>query len=65
MWNRSFAKIYPMFSLRDINRMEAEFLQRLDYGMTITAVEYTEHYFSLLEEVRRTELVVCFPRTRI
>lgn len=50
MWNRSFAKIYPMFALKDINRMEAEFLGQLDYCMTIQAEEYTKYYFALQDE---------------
>lgn len=50
MWNRSFAKIYPMFALKEINKMEAEFLIRLDFGMTINATQYTEYYFALIDE---------------
>jgi len=36
-----------MFTLQDVNKMEAEFLSLLDYKVTILASDYTRYFFEL------------------
>ena len=42
-------RAFPFFSVADINAIEREFLNLLDFNLIITAKEYLEYYFSLRE----------------
>jgi hypothetical protein len=46
-WNIEFSNIYPQFSLKNINRLERMFVQRLDWKLVVTGAEYAKHYFAL------------------
>uniref|UniRef100_A0A7S2MMN2 Cyclin N-terminal domain-containing protein n=1 Tax=Haptolina brevifila TaxID=156173 RepID=A0A7S2MMN2_9EUKA len=51
-WNSDFSSICPMFSVRNINRMEKAYLQLLQYNTIISASQYAQYYFSLRHTVR-------------
>lgn len=42
-------RAFPFFTVKEINVMEQEFLELLDFNLTITPQEYLEYYFSLRE----------------
>ena len=55
-WNSDFSSICPMFTLRNINRMELAYLKLLEYNTIISSSRYAQYYFSLrhaLREARR------------
>ena len=52
-WNSDFSSICPMFTVRNINRMERSILQLLEYNTIISASQYAQYYFSLRHEVRQ------------
>jgi len=55
-WNSDFSSICPMFTLRNINRMELAYLKLLEYNTIISSSQYATYYFSLrhaLREARR------------
>lgn len=47
MWNVDLATILKVFSLRDINRLERQFLHACDYNFFIAQAEYANYYFNL------------------
>ncbi|KAA6387287.1 MAG: putative cyclin-box carrying protein [Streblomastix strix] len=42
-------RAFPFFKVADINKMEEEFLNLLNFNLQITSKEYLEYYFSLRE----------------
>lgn len=46
-WNVEISNIYPQFSLKNINKLERMFVQRLDWKLVVTGAEYAKHYFAL------------------
>ena len=51
-WNSDFSSICPMFTVRNINRMERAYLTLLQYNTIISASQYAQYYFSLRHTVR-------------
>ena len=51
-WNSDFSSICPMFTVRNINRMERSYLQLLQYNTIVSASQYAQYYFSLRHTVR-------------
>jgi hypothetical protein len=45
--NGEFARAIQLFSLRDVNRMEAQFLSLMNYNVTVHSKAYTSCYFEL------------------
>ena len=46
-WNSDFSSICPIFTVRNINKMERSILQLLQYNTIISASQYAQYYFSL------------------
>jgi hypothetical protein len=46
-FNAEFAAIIPIFSLKDVNRLERTFLTALDFEFFIEPSEYAKYYFGL------------------
>eukprot|EP00941_MAST-03F_sp_MAST-3F-sp1_P006376 g6376.t1 len=46
-WNIEFSNIYTQFSLKNINKLERMFVQRLDWKLVVTGGEYAKFYFTL------------------
>ena len=51
-WNSDFSSICPMFTLRNINRMELAYLKLLEYNTIISSSQYAQYYFSLRHALR-------------
>eukprot|EP01100_Stratorugosa_tubuloviscum_P004704 TRINITY_DN2189_c0_g1_i2.p1 TRINITY_DN2189_c0_g1~~TRINITY_DN2189_c0_g1_i2.p1 ORF type:complete len:857 (+),score=356.85 TRINITY_DN2189_c0_g1_i2:34-2571(+) len=47
VWNVDFIDIFPGVSIRDLNRMEKQFLMFLQYNVSLKASLYTKYYFEL------------------
>jgi hypothetical protein len=56
-WNSDFSSICPMFTVRNINRMERQILTLLQYNTIISASQYAQYYFSLRHTVRVPEML--------
>jgi hypothetical protein len=49
MINEDFTVVCPMFTLRDINRLELSYLKHLEFHLTVAGGLYAEYYFKLRE----------------
>lgn len=45
--NSDFAFIYPFFTNEEVNRLEAKFLELLNFNVTVKSQVYTRYYFEL------------------
>jgi hypothetical protein len=45
--NIHFARAFTIFSLKEINDMEATFLNLIDFKVNVTSAEYAKYYFVL------------------
>jgi len=46
-WNAEFAAILPLFTLKEINELERQFLTDLNYMLYISPSDYARYYFGL------------------
>jgi len=47
IWNVDYSDAFPEFKLRELNRMEIEYLKKIDYKLMIKSSEYERCYFQL------------------
>ncbi|KAA6381930.1 MAG: hypothetical protein EZS28_022540, partial [Streblomastix strix] len=58
---RNFKRVFSFFVDDDINKMEEEFLNLLNFNLQITSKEYLEYYFSL-RELGGAQVKIAFKR---
>jgi len=49
MWNVDFSTLYKEFTLRLINAWERDFLNQINYNVSVQASAYASYYFKLRE----------------
>jgi len=49
VWNVDFLNLFPNLTLKDLNRLEREYLMALNYSVALKAGEYAKYYFKLRE----------------
>jgi len=55
VWNVDFLNLFPNLTLKDLNRLEREYLIALNYSVALKAGEYAKYYFKLRELSEITE----------
>eukprot|EP00455_Lapot_gusevi_P041573 TRINITY_DN4838_c0_g1_i7.p1 TRINITY_DN4838_c0_g1~~TRINITY_DN4838_c0_g1_i7.p1 ORF type:complete len:235 (-),score=36.75 TRINITY_DN4838_c0_g1_i7:199-903(-) len=46
-WNVELSDLFPVFTLKDINQLERQFLDGLKYKLYISGSQYAKYYFAL------------------
>src|SRR5689334_16884451 len=49
VWNADFLSLFPQTDIQDLNTLEREFLNFLQYATTFKASDYAKYYFALKE----------------
>nr|XP_011749448.1 cyclin-Y-like protein 2 isoform X1 [Macaca nemestrina] len=47
IWNREYCKLFVNASIEDINELERQFLQLIDYNIKVSGSVYAKYYFDL------------------
>jgi len=56
VWNSDFKSVFPLLQLKDLAKLEREFLRLLDFNVAIKSSVYAQYYFSLRKVAERNEI---------
>ncbi len=63
VWNADFVSMFPRSDIGDINALEREFLNRIQFGTSVGAGEYAKYYFALRELSEHKDALPAKPLT--